>query len=287
MKLLLVDIGNTTADFRLYDAKDGSLTPLIRPLSQDSVLSDTAAIKRKLDQFEISFDAVVYVSVVPDLNSLIRAIADLYQIPVYSLRHDLPVDWSRFSLKNIHLLGADFVANFYGVEAAYQYQNCAVVALGTATTIFVVESGKFVGTTISPGIQSSLQGLFAQAALLSEMDYALQEGVLGFNTFESISIGTINGHYHMIMGLIAEIKKRYPIEKILFTGGNLHYYADASFKGEIIFDETLIFKGLVYLYHQLHSELHSEQRSDHSATAIVENRPQGDLEENAQSKRAI
>ena len=86
MKLLLVDIGNTTADFRLYDAKDGTLTPLIRPLSQDSVLSDRVAIKDKLDQFQISFDAVIYVSVVPALNDLIRAIADLYQIPVYSLR---------------------------------------------------------------------------------------------------------------------------------------------------------------------------------------------------------
>ena len=251
MKLLLVDIGNTTADFRLYDAKDGSLMPLIRPLSQDSVLSDTAAIKGMLDQFQISFSAIIYVSVVPDLNNLIRAIADLYQIPVYSLRHDLPVDWSRFSLKNIHLLGADFVANFYGIEAAYQYQNCAVVALGTATTIFVIEDGKFVGTTISPGIQSSLQGLFAQAALLSEMDYALQEGALGFNTFESISIGTINGHYHMVTGLLADLKKHYSIEHVIFTGGNLRYYENASFKEDIIFDETLIFKGLVYLYNKL------------------------------------
>mgnify|MGYP001221495763 CR=1 FL=1 len=267
MKLLLVDIGNTTADFRLYDAKDGTLTPLIRPLSQDSVLSDRVAIKDKLDQFQISFDAVIYVSVVPDLNNLIRAIADLYQIPVYSLRHDLPVDWSRFSLKNIHLLGADFVANFYGVEAAYQYQNCAVVALGTATTIFVINEGQFVGTTISPGIQSSLQGLFAQAALLSEMDYALQEGTLGFNTFESISIGTINGHYHMIMGLIAEIKKEYPIEHLIFTGGNLHYYEDAAFREEIIFDETLIFKGLIYLYQQLQKE---EERESHNLNLPLE-----------------
>lgn len=252
MKLLLVDIGNTTADFRAYDSLDGSLLPLIRPLSQDEVLRDTLSIKRKLDRFAINFDAIVYVSVVPNLNDLIRAIGFKYDIPVYSLRHDLPVDWSRFKLKNLNLLGADFVANFYGIEAAYGFKDCAVVALGTATTIFVIQNGDFIGTTISPGIQSSLQGLFSQAALLSDMNYELQTGKLGFNTFESISIGTINGHFYMIKGLLAEIAKEYKIGEVLFTGGNLRYYENSPVAETLMIDDTLVFKGLIYLYNQLH-----------------------------------
>lgn len=251
MKLLLVDIGNTTADFRAYDSLDGSLLPLIRPLSQDEALRDTLSIKRKLDNFAINFDAIVYVSVVPNLNDLIRAIGLKYDIPVYSLRHDLPVDWSRFKLKNLNLLGADFVANFYGIEAAYGFKDCAVVALGTATTIFVIQNGDFIGTTISPGIQSSLQGLFAQAALLSDMNYELQTGKLGFNTFESISIGTINGHFYMIEGLLAEIAKEYKIKEVLFTGGNLRYYENSPVAETLMIDDTLVFKGLIYLYNQL------------------------------------
>lgn len=251
MKLLLVDIGNTTADFRVYDSVDESLTPLIRPLSQDAVLRDTQAIKAKLDAYALNFDAVIYVSVVPSLNDLIRAIARLYEIPVYSLRHDLPVDWSLFKLQNVHLLGADFVANFYGIEAQYGFKDCAVVALGTATTIFIMQDGEFIGTTITPGIQSSLQGLFSQAALLSEMDYQLQEGALGFNTFESISIGTINGHFYMIEGLLSKMMKQYRLNQVIFTGGNLRYYEGTEFEEGIIFDETLIFKGLIYLYNQL------------------------------------
>lgn len=251
MKLLLVDIGNTTADFRVFDFSDHSLTPLIRPTSQDEVLSDTPTIKAKLDAFGIAFSAVVYVSVVPHLNDLIRAIGAEYKIPVYSLRHDLPVDWSRFKLNNVHLLGADFVANFYGIESAYGFKDCAVVALGTATTIFIMQNGNFIGTTISPGIQSSLRGLFSQAALLSEMDYEHLESELGFNTFESISIGTINGHYYMIEGLLARMRQKYAFEKVLFTGGNLRYYVDSAETSEIIFDETLIFKGLIYLYEKM------------------------------------
>lgn len=253
MKLLLVDIGNTTADFRAYDTNDGTLTPLIRPISQDEVLRDTQTITEKLKAFELQFSAIVYVSVVPELNDLIREIGQNFQIPVYSLRHDLPVDWERFKLKNIHLLGADFVANFYGLEATYPYKNCVVVALGTATTTFVVQKGDFIGTTISPGIQSSLKGLFAQAALLSEMDYEAQAASLGFNTFESISIGTINGHFYMIQGLIDAMKEDYLIKNIIFTGGNLRYYTDSKKSHNIIFDETLIFKGLVYLYQQMQS----------------------------------
>ena len=255
MKLLLVDIGNTTADFRVFDFENRSLTALIRPLSQDEVLRDTVSIIKKLNQFNIVFDAIVYVSVVPDLNDLIRAIGAQYDIPVYSLRHDLPVDWSRFQLKNLNLLGADFVANFYGIEAAYGFKNCAVIALGTATTIFIMQDGNFMGTTISPGIQSSLQGLFSQAALLSKMDYALQDGVLGFNTFESISIGTINGHYYMIEGLLAKMREEYQIDQCIFTGGNLRYYENASFKDRLTCDETLIFKGLIYLFTQMQPHL--------------------------------
>lgn len=254
MKLLLVDIGNTTADFRVYNTQDRSLTPLIRPLSQDQVLSDTKTITEKLKAFDLDFSAIVYVSVVPGLNDLIREIGKNFQIPVYSLRHDLPVDWTRFKLKNIHLLGADFVANFYGLEATYGFKNCVVVALGTATTTFVVQDGFFIGTTISPGIQSSLKGLFSQAALLSEMNYEQQAASLGFNTFESISIGTINGHYYMIKGLIEEMKKDYQIDEVIFTGGNLNYYIDAPKNRDIIFDETLIFKGLVSLYKQMQAQ---------------------------------
>lgn len=251
MKLLLVDIGNTTADFRAFDTKNGALTPLIRPISQDEVLRDTKTIIQKLRAFDLNLSAIVYVSVVPGLNDLIREIGRNFHIPVYSLRHDLPVDWSRFKLKNIHLLGADFVANFYGLEATYSFKNCAVVALGTATTTFLVQNGNFIGTTISPGIQASLKGLFSQAALLSEMNYEAQEAPLGFNTFESISIGTINGHYYMIQGLINAMKQDYQVDEVIFTGGNLNYYIDSHKNREIIFDETLIFKGLVYLYQQL------------------------------------
>lgn len=252
MKLLLVDIGNTTADFRLYDTVTRELSPLIRPFTQDALNLTPEAIITDLENAKLdatALEAIIYVSVVPKLNETIRGIGARYQLPVESLRHDLPVDWDRFKLPNLNLLGADFVANFYGVEASYQLKNCAVVALGTATTIFVIQEGNFIGTTISPGIQTSLQGLYAQAALLSEMQYYYLPQALGHNTFESMSIGTINGHYYMIQGLLAEIRKTMPLEQVLFTGGNMSYYRDIS-DTDIRFDETLIFKGLIYLYEQ-------------------------------------
>lgn len=254
MKLLLVDIGNTTADFRAYNTETKTLTPLIRPLSQDQVLRDTQMIAGQLKAFNMTFSAIVYVSVVPNLNDLIREIGKDFKIPVYSLRHDLPVDWGRFKLNNLPILGADFVANFYGLETAYGYKNCAVVALGTATTIFVVQQGFFIGTTISPGIQSSLKGLFSQAALLSEMNYEAQSQPLGFNTFESMSIGTINGHFYMVQGLLAAMRKQYQLDKVIFTGGNLNYYLHTHQAPDLVFDETLIFKGLVYLYEQMNDQ---------------------------------
>ncbi len=246
MKLLLVDIGNTTADFRFYDSASAELVPLFRPLSQDTQLQDGTQLLQQLSKFPYAFEAIVYVSVVPHINESIRELGNLLDIPVYSLRQDLPVEWDRFKLKNVHLLGADFIANFYGVERQYHFENCAVIALGTATTIFIIQNGNFIGTTISPGIKTSLNGLFAQAALLSEMEYQYLDQPLGFDTFESMSIGTINGHYYMIEGLIAKMREHYRIDQLLFTGGNAHYYMD-EVKDSYHYDENLIFYGLINL----------------------------------------
>ncbi len=248
MKLLLVDIGNTTADFRLYDSSSETLTSLIRPLSQDAVLRDFNGIKSALDAFNVEFEAIVYVSVVPALNDLIRSLGELYNIPVLSTRRDLPVDWDRFKLQNLHRLGADFIANFYGFIEHYPEKNAAIISLGTATTLFLIQQGNFIGTTISPGVKSSLDALLSKAALLGGMDYEVLPQSLGFNTFESISIGAMNGHFYMIQGLLAELKKEYSIDKVLFTGGNAKKFANAAKKWNIAIDEALIFKGLVALY---------------------------------------
>lgn len=248
MKLLLVDIGNTTADFRLYNSKTEHLESLIRPLSQDKVLRDFTGIKAALDAFGHQFEAIIYVSVVPSLNDLIRSLGELYGIPVLSTRRDLPVKWDAFKLDNLHRLGADFIANFHGFIDQYPEKNAAIISLGTATTLFLIQEGNFIGTTISPGIKASLDALLSKAALLGGMDYKMLPQSLGFNTFESISIGTINGHYYMIQGLLAELKREYSLDKILFTGGNSRCYRDICQKDGITIDEALIFKGLVALY---------------------------------------
>ncbi len=248
MRILLIDIGNTTCDARAYDPSDQSITPLFRIFSRKLLINAPALLQEHVGALNETFSKIIYVSVVPELNDLVRDLGRSLSIEVINIRNDIAFDQSPFKLKNIHLLGADFVANFFGFMAHYPCRNVAIVALGSATTIFLIQEGNFVGTTISPGVTFSLEALLSNASLLEQMDYQMIPETLGKNTFESISIGSIKGHYHMIMGLIGEMKEEYRIDKILFTGGNARFYEERCEKEGVLIDEELIFKGLINLY---------------------------------------
>ncbi len=263
MKLLLIDAGNTTCDIRYYNDETKEITPLIRPLTEEVRGQSGSGFKRTIDEALLShnltstirndlktkgFDALLYVSVVPPINDRIEQLGVAYQLPVYNLRNDLPVESDDFILDNLSELGADFIANYYGYRAHYRSENSAIVSLGTATTLFFTQKGRFVGTTITPGLRSSLDALLNRASLLRKYEYQSSNSVMGTNTQEAINVGAINGHYYLILGLINAVKERYPIDEILFTGGNSRYYTQFCANSGITINESLIFRGLVDRY---------------------------------------
>lgn len=246
VNILLIDIGNTTCDFRLYKEDESQLIKLIRPGTDSTLMANPKNVIAALPPY--TYDLILYVSVVPKIEAIITELGALLALPTFNMRNHLPRAAEDFQLNNLSELGADFIANFYGFYAHYPEQNGVIASFGTATTLFVVQNNRFVGTTIAPGLQSSLEALLKNAALLTEMDYQASDKLMATNTFDAINIGTINGHYYMVMGLIEAIKEQNPIEKILFTGGNATYFTHFAKKRGIVIDEELIFKGLIHLY---------------------------------------
>ncbi|AGR42443.1 type III pantothenate kinase [Spiroplasma diminutum] len=241
MKTLLIDIGNTTADFRIWDSKLKILEKIIRPETKDMEWRRSKILSKYFTENNIEFDQIAYVSVVPEWNDILRAFAINMKTNIFNLRSDFKIDKELFEIDDINKLGADFISNFYGALAKYDIKSGVVISMGTASTLAIVENSKFKGAIICPGLKSSLNCLISSAVLLQNNTYEKSNKTYGKNTVDAINFGAYNAHYLMLSSIIRELKFDFAI----FTGGNSVFFKEEIQKDNFIFDEQLIFEGLI------------------------------------------
>ena len=88
-------------------------------------------------------------------------------------------------------VGADRIANAVGAFDLYG-GPCIVVDFGTATTFDAISAkGEYLGGAIIPGIEISLDALFARAAALRRVELVEPRNVIGKNTVESLQSGAV------------------------------------------------------------------------------------------------
>ncbi|ALD66795.1 type III pantothenate kinase [Spiroplasma cantharicola] len=243
MKILLVDIGNTTADFRLWDKNTNKLTKLIRPETKDPKWRRSKVLSKYFLDNKIKIDKISYVSVVPEWNDIMRALANNVGVEISNLRDDFDIQKELFKVDNINKLGADFISNFYGAIENYKFTNGAIISMGTTSTIAIIKDKELQGTIICPGLKNSLNCLISSAVLLQNNDYQKSNKIYGTNTIDAINIGAFNAHYLMLTSMI----KKLNLDFAIFTGGNSIQFEEDILKDGYIFDESLIFKGLIKL----------------------------------------
>ncbi|AHB36734.1 type III pantothenate kinase [Spiroplasma apis] len=254
MRLLMIDIGNTTVDIRLWDSETNITSEVFKALSKSNEYRSSNIIIKKIESLKLSFDAVIYVSVVPQWNDVVRALAHKKKVKLYNVREEKLVTNETFLVDDVRRIGADFIANYFGTLNSYNYKNFIIVSMGTATTLSIINDKKFVGTTISPGLESGMKGLIQNCALLEKQDYTLSNLNFGKNTFDAISVGTYNGHYLMVKGLLKELTNFMNIDGVIFTGGYALTYKKNIETDKFIYDESLIFKGLISIFLSLNKK---------------------------------
>ena len=80
-----------------------------------------------------------------------------------------------------------------------------VVDFGTATTLDCVNAkGDYLGGSISPGFQISLDALFVKTAKLPKVEVERTDSVIGKNTIHSMQAGMFWGY----VGLVNELARR-------------------------------------------------------------------------------
>ena len=265
--LLALDVGNTNTVLGLYTpaSADAPATLLAdwRITTHRDFTADEFAILfrdlfalRSLDTSSVT--GIVIASVVPPLDSTLRAVAErfFHLKPLFiepGTRTGLPI-----LTDNPAEVGADRIVNC--VAALDLFRDPAqpkdapglpiiVVDFGTATTFDAIShKGEFLGGAIAPGLGISADALFARAARLPRIDIRKPAKVVGTNTVDNLQIGLYYGYIGLVDGILARmIEELGPQTRTIATGGLAPLIAGGSrYIAQV--DELLTLTGLRLIF---------------------------------------
>ena len=236
--LLAIDVGNTQTVVGLYDLEPDDEHNVGRRLADTHLLdhwrvatnaertSDEHAlvVQEFLGFHGFSFDediaGLVLCSSVPRVTGAIRRMSERYfgqQAIVIEpgIRTGVPILYD-----NPKEVGADRIAD---AVAAYDLYKgpIVVVDFGTATTFEAISGrGEYLGGAIFPGIDISLDALFARAAALRRVELVEPRHVIGRSTVESMQSGVVYGYTALVDGMVSRIEAELEEKaNVISTGG--------------------------------------------------------------------
>src|SRR6266498_3652151 len=202
--LLAIDAGNTSTVFGVF--KDTALTEHWRIATERNKSGDElgALYKSFLDLAGI--DGISLSSTVPQLIRPYHEFAERYtEAELLELgpgvKTGLPVRYD-----DPREVGPDRIAN--AAAAAERYgAPCIVVDFGTSTNFDVVSAeGEYVGGVLAPGVEVSMEALFARAARLTKVEFVEPETVIGKTTVSSLQSGLVYGFASQVDGIVERIR---------------------------------------------------------------------------------
>jgi type III pantothenate kinase len=118
-------------------------------------------------------------------------------------------------------VGPDRIANAVAARERYGAPSI-VVDFGTSTNFDVVSpAGEYVGGVIAPGIEISMDALFARAARLVKVDFVAPETAIGKTTESALRSGLVYGFAGQVDGIVRRIRAELGDETapVVATGG--------------------------------------------------------------------
>ncbi len=261
--LLAMHIGNTQILLALYSAVNTADTAPamyfcaeisakpIRTADEYAVLLGQIFTLRGYQPSDIT-DAVLS-SIVPSLTEVLRAaIAQFTPVKPLIVSSGIKTGL-RISIDQPSQLGADLCALSVGA-AAYTSGSAVIASLDTATTLTVLSApDTLAGVVIMPGLQSSVQALDRDTALLTEIPLEVPRRVIGKTTADAMKSGLLLGCAAQLDGMVtriaAELKCPVADLTLLSTGRYAHRvtpHCTTQFR-EV---PHLLFEGLLTLYNR-------------------------------------
>jgi len=207
--LLAVDVGNTQTVLGLFDGT--RLAEHWRVATEAERTGDelAALLSDLLSLRGLGFDDVSAICLSSAVPLLVRSYQELAErhigAPLLVLgpgtRTGIPVLYD-----DPREVGPDRIANAVAARERYG-APCIVVDFGTSTNFDAVSAqGEYVGGVLAPGIEVSMDALFARAARLTKVDFVEPETVIGKTTVSALQSGLVYGFAGQVDGIVERIR---------------------------------------------------------------------------------
>ena len=216
--LLAVDVGNTQTVFGLYDGE--VLGERWRVATEAHRTGDElgALLAGFLDLEDL--EGICLSSTVPRLIREYEHLAERWaKVPLLVVgpgtRTGIPILYD-----DPREVGPDRIMN--AVAAKERYGAPAIVVdFGTSTNFDVVSpAGEYVGGVLAPGVEISMEALFARAARLVKVDYVEPPTVIGKTTAAALQSGLVYGFAGQVDGIVDAIRRELGVDAaVVATGG--------------------------------------------------------------------
>jgi type III pantothenate kinase len=217
--LLAIDVGNTQTVFGLFEGD--RLSEQFRVATEPRHTADELAVLLRAFVDLESLDGIVLSSTVPVLVREYEGFAEKWAgsdvlvlgpgvstgVPI---RYDDPRE-----------VGPDRIAN--AVAARERHGTPVVVVdFGTSTNFDIVSAaGEYLGGVIAPGVEISMDALFARAARLLKVPFEAPPNVIGKTTTQGLQSGLVYGFSGQVDGIVDRIREELqaPAATVVATGG--------------------------------------------------------------------
>ena len=215
--LLAIDVGNTQILIGLFDS--GRLLDQWRLATHAERTSDEYSVLIGQLIGEVDVEGIAISSVVPRATAALRDMATRYfgfaaLVVEPGVRTGMPI-----LTDDPKEVGADRIVNAIGAYDRYG-GPAIVVDFGTATTLDAVSArGEYLGGAILPGIEVSMDALFARADRLYRVELVEPRNVIGKSTIESLQSGAVYGFAAQVDGICRRMQDQLGECTVVATGG--------------------------------------------------------------------
>jgi len=249
--ILAVNIGNTHISFCCIKNDNISKIYKIITNKNETVYGYAASLHRIFELEKINcedFEGAIISSVVPPVT-------EIFKEAVKTLCNKTPLIVGAGIKTGLHIkiddpgtIAADLVIGAVAAKEHYPLP-CAIVDMGTATTITVVDGdGKYIGGTIMPGVSTSLDALTLNTSLLPHIEIKPPQKNIPTNTVDSMKSGIIFGSAGAVDKVLGKFEEEIgELKTVVSTGGMADIIAPYC-THKINSDEKLLFKGLNIIY---------------------------------------
>lgn len=249
--ILTLDVGNSNINLGGFCGETLRFTARLLTAPNRTEVEYAVLLRDTMLLYKIPREDVtgaILSSVVPPLTPVLgRAIQLLFGLEAMVLGPGIRTGLN-IRIDNPAQLGADLVASAVGAIESYPLP-AVVVDLGTATKLSVIDGTKtFIGASILPGVQLSLDALSSSTAQLPRIGLEEPVVLIGTNTIDSMKSGVILGAASMIDGMLDRLEERLGTPFTALACGGLAPAIIRHCRRELRLDQALILSGLHAIY---------------------------------------